>query len=49
MALWAAVVALVLGLLMIVTADPSTVLVSVGEIVAVLAMFTLICAAEASN
>ena len=49
MAFWAAVVTLMLGLLGLFAADPSTLLVGVAEIAAVVGMFTLICAAEALN
>jgi hypothetical protein len=49
MALWTAVVTLVLGVVSFAAADPSTVLVGAAEIIAVLGMFALICAAEALN
>ncbi len=49
MAVWAAVVALGLGALGIVTGDPSSMLAGAAELLAVVALFTLICAAEALN
>ena len=50
MVAWAAaVVALILGLVTYLPGDPSTVLYGAAEIGGVVALFTLICAAEAWN
>jgi hypothetical protein len=49
MAMWAAVTALALGLLTYLAGDVSTLLSGLAELGAVLALFTLVCAAEALN
>lgn len=47
MAVWAAVVALLLGLLSYLAGDVWTLLEGAAEVLAVVGLFTLICAAEA--
>jgi hypothetical protein len=49
MFIWAAIVALVLGLITYLAGDPSVVLSGIAEIGAVTALFALVCAAEAFN
>lgn len=46
---WAAIVAFVLGVLTYVLSDPSTLLLNLAELVGVIALFALVCAAEAFN
>jgi len=46
---WATVVALATGAIAYVSSDPSSILVSLAEIGGVIALFTLVCAAEAYN
>jgi hypothetical protein len=46
---WAAVVALGLAAVTYLTGDPSMVLSGLAELAGVLALFTLVCAAEAWN
>jgi hypothetical protein len=49
MILWAAAVALVLGALTYVLSEPAMLLLNLAELVGVLALFALVCAAEAFN
>jgi hypothetical protein len=51
MALWAAIIAIVVGLLAVFTGEPNYAAILRGalELTAVFGVFTLICAAEASN
>ncbi len=50
MTLWASLIALALGLFAAVTSEPNTAMLrSLVELAAVVGVFTLICAAEASN
>ncbi|MET0429097.1 MAG: hypothetical protein ABW026_11445 [Microvirga sp.] len=49
MMLWAAVIALILGGLTWVLSDPSMILLNLAELGGVLALFALVCAAEAFN
>jgi hypothetical protein len=46
---WAAVVALVLGVLTFFAEDPSSVLYGAAELGGVITLFALVCAAEAFN
>ncbi|HZH53254.1 MAG TPA: hypothetical protein VEZ16_15395 [Microvirga sp.] len=46
MVIWAAIIALVLSGLAIVNSDPSSILMSLAELGAVVALFTLVCATE---
>ncbi|MBM6592395.1 hypothetical protein [Microvirga pudoricolor] len=49
MIVWAAVVALVLGGLTYFLSEPSMLLLNLAELVGVLCLFALVCAAEAFN
>lgn len=49
MSVWAAVVTLVVAAAAYLAGDPTTLLSGIAEIVAVLALFTLVCMGEALN
>jgi hypothetical protein len=49
MMIWAVFAALLVGALTYVLSDPSMVLVNLAELGGVIAMFALVCAAEAFN
>jgi hypothetical protein len=49
MSIWAAVIALVVGIFMYFSEDPAAMLFNVAELGAVIGVFALVCAAEALN
>jgi hypothetical protein len=49
MSIWAAVLTLVLAVVAYLAGDPATLLSGVAELAVVLALFALVCAAEAWN